>query len=211
MGAPAVRVRSASIVLPTIVNASYPPQDWSHHGSRSAPLRGESPSRALSESTVNSVVQPHPAISRTPDTMATQADGNLHEPTQSERDLAAEIARAMHRRPLMNRLARIESAHAGVLPENGLTQSGQPSSAPILSPPPMPSHAAVATSSPAQAAPIDSVQNHWEGFSPPGSTEWLSKARRERNRSRLKNGLAWLSTVAIGGMIIASTILALQA
>jgi hypothetical protein len=50
-----------------------------------------------------------------------------------------------------------------------------------------------------------------ERTSPPRSAAWLGKARRERNRARLMNAFAWLSTVAIGGTIIASTIVALQA
>jgi len=134
--------------------------------------------------------------------MVTQADANLHKPMiQSERDLAVEIASVMHQGPLMNRLARVETAYAGVPPEKGSAQ------------PRAPSQAISATSLPAQAtqsAPIER-QTQRERTSPPRSAEWLGKARRERNRARLTNAFAWLSTVAIGGTIIASTIVALQA
>jgi hypothetical protein len=199
MRAPAVRVRDASVALPTTVTAPYPRQGRSHYSSESMPLRRDLPLRVFSESVVSGVVQPYPATSRNPATMAAQANPNLHEATQSEWDLAAEIASAMHQRPLMNRLAHVESAYAGGPPDNGWAQ------------PPMPSQPVGATSSPTQAAHAVPVQPQRERTSPPRSSEWLSKARRERNRERLRNAFAWLSTVVIGGTIIASTIVALQA
>ncbi|MGI9403314.1 MAG: hypothetical protein ACR2OF_02250 [Hyphomicrobium sp.] len=145
--------------------------------------------------------------------MAAQADANLHEPTESEMDLAAEISRIMHRRPLMNRLARVESVHAAVSPEPASAQSGDPSSAPVLSQPPMPSQPATATSTTTQAvhgATVEGAQSQREQNSPPRSAEWLGKARRARNREHLKNVLAWLSTIAIGCTIIVTTMVALQ-
>jgi hypothetical protein len=47
------------------------------------------------------------------------------------------------------------------------------------------------------------------GFSAPPSVAWLGKARRQRNRARLRNALAWLATLAIGGGIVAGTMLML--
>jgi hypothetical protein len=106
----------------------------------------------------------------------------------------------MHQRPLMNRLARVESAYAGVPPDK---ESAQP----------MPSKTVGTTSSQTQAAHGATIerQPQRERTSPPRSAAWLGKARRERNRARLMNAFAWLWTVAIGGTIIASTIVALQA
>ena len=47
------------------------------------------------------------------------------------------------------------------------------------------------------------------GFASPPAAEWLGKARRERTRARLRNGLAWVATLAIGGGIVAATMLML--
>ena len=212
MRAPAVRVRDASVALPT-GTATFPRQDLSLYSSKSMPLRRDLSSRVLSESVMSGVAHPHPVTSRNPATMAAQANPNLHEPIQSERDLAAEIARVMHQRPLMNRLARVESAYVGVPPDKGSAQPPEHSSPPVLEQQPMPSKSVGTTSSQTQAAHGATIerQPQRERTSPPRSADWLGKARRERKRARLMNAVAWLSTVAIGGAIIASTIVALQA
>ena len=212
MRAPAVRVRDASVALP-IVTAPLPRQNRSQYSSKSMPLRRELSSRVLSESVMSGVAQPHPVTSRNPATMAAQANPNLHEPIQSERDLAAEIARAIHQRPLMNRLARVESTYAGAPPDKGSAQPPEHSSPPVLQQQPMPSKPVGTTSSQTQAAHGATIerQPQRERTSPPRSADWLGKARRERNRARLMNAVAWLSPVAFGGAIIASTIVALQA
>jgi hypothetical protein len=77
----------------------------------------------------------------------------------------------------------------------------------------MPSKPVGTTSSQTQAAHGATIERQplRERTTPPRSADWLGKARRERNRARLMNAFAWLSTVAIGGTIIASTIVALQA
>lgn len=216
MRAPAVRVRDASVALPT-VTAPFPRQDLSLYSSKSMPLRRDLSLRVLSESVMSGVAYPHPVTSRNPATMAAQANPNLHEPIQSERDLAAEIARVMHQRPLMNRLARVDSAYAGAPPDEGPpdevpAQPREHSAPPVLQQP-MPSKPVGTTSSQAQSAHGATIerQPQRERTSPPRSADWLGKARRERNRARLMNAFAWLSTVAIGGTIIASTIVALQA
>ena len=216
MRAPTGRVRDASVALPT-VTAPFPRQDLSLYSSKSMPLRRDLSSRVLSESVMSGVAHPHPVTSRNPATMAAQANPNLHEPIQSERDLAAEIARVMHQRPLMNRLARVESAYAGAPPDKGPPDERPPQPREHSSPPvlqqPMPSKPVGTTSSQTQAAHGATIerQPQRERTSPPRSAAWLGKARRERNRARLMNAFAWLSTVAIGGTIIASTIVALQA
>jgi len=113
----------------------------------------------------------------------------------------------------MNRLAQVKPAYAGELHENGSTHLGEPSSAPVLSPTTTPLQPAVAASSPVQAAfstPIEGIQPQQERTWPPQTADWLGKAQRERNRARMKNALAWLSTVAIGGTIIVTTMMVLQ-
>ena len=47
------------------------------------------------------------------------------------------------------------------------------------------------------------------GFRSPLSAEWLGKARRERNRARLTNVVAWIATLAIGGGIVTAAMLML--
>ena len=47
------------------------------------------------------------------------------------------------------------------------------------------------------------------GFSTPPSAEWLGKARRERNRARLNNAIAWVATLIIGGSIVMAAMLML--
>ena len=213
MRAPAARVRDASVVFPTTATAPVPHQGKSHPSSKSVPLRRGIPPGALPEFVVSGVVQPHPATGRTPISMAAQTHANLHEPSKSERDLAAEIARVMHRRPLMNRLANVESAYAVGPSEPALGQSEAPSSATVPSQSPMSSGtntAATSTTQARQGATVAGTQPQRDNTSPPRSAEWLGKARRARNRERLKNALAWLSTVAIGGTIIATTMVALQ-
>lgn len=227
MRAPAVRGHDASVALPT-VTAPFPRQDLSLYSSKSMPLRRDLSLRVLSESVMSGVAYPHPVTSRNPATMAAQANPNLHEPIQSERDLAAEIARVMHQRPLMNRLARVDSAYAGAPPDEGPpdevpAQPREHSAPPVLQQP-MPSKPVGTTSSQTQSAHGTTSsqtqaahgatierQPQRERTSPPRSADWLGKARREHNRARLMNAFAWLSTVAIGGTIIASTIMALQA
>lgn len=213
MRALAVRVRDPSVELPTALTAPYLGQDRSLRSRSSVPLYREASACALPVSMARGVVQPHPATSRNSIPMAAQAKTSLYEPAESETDLAAEIARAIHRRPLMNRLAQVKPAYAGEPHENGSTHLGDPGSAPVLSPTTMPSQPVVAASSPVQAAyctPIEGLQPQQERTSPPQTANWLGKAQRERNRARIKNALAWLSTVAIGGTIIVTTMMVLQ-
>ena len=214
MRALAVRVRDPSVALPTGLTAPHLGQVRSLRSPSSVPLCREASACALPESMASGVVQTHPATSRNSIPMVAQAKTNLHEPAESETDLAAEIARAIHRRPLMNRLAQVKPAYVGELHENGSRHLGEPSTAPVPAPPTTgPSQPAVAASSPVQCAystPIEGIQPQQERTSPPQTADWLGKAQRERNRARMTNALAWLSTVAIGGTIIVTTMMALQ-
>lgn len=98
-----------------------------------------------------------------------------------ERDLAEEIARAMQRRPLIGRLAGASRA------------SEEP---------------ALARATPTMDQLME--EDFGEPVTTPASTaEWLGKARRERNRARVSNAVAWLATLVIGGAIISATMLLL--
>jgi hypothetical protein len=103
-----------------------------------------------------------------------------------ERNLAEEIARAMQRKPLMGRLAGTTSADGGRSGEETFGGPAPPS--------------------------IDQLmeEDFGEPVTTPASTaEWLGKARRERNRARVSNAVAWLATLVIGGAIISATVLLL--
>lgn len=125
-----------------------------------------------------------------------------------DRNLAEDIARAMQHRPLMSRLARIEAAYAelpGVLPPRAAS-----------APPPIPANQDAPPSplaaNGAPATPIDQLMEEFgaETTTPPSSAEWLGKARRERNRARMRNVAAWFATLTIGGTIIALTTLMIK-
>jgi hypothetical protein len=122
-----------------------------------------------------------------------------------EDDLVDEIARAMKRRPLMNRLAHVQSAY-GELPSVLL-----PSAAPSVPPPIPQTYAAPLALEPDDQVSIDQLMEEFEEETKtPTSAEWLGKARRERSRARLRNLTGWLATIAIGGSIILITAMMLQ-
>jgi hypothetical protein len=134
--------------------------------------------------------------------MAAQAERKDTVP-ESERALAQEIAKAMQP-PLMSRLARVQSSF-GELAESG-TEHGSLTPA-AGTPPPVPEAAAP---SPMSAAMRDLIADDPDaGFSTPPSAEWLGKARRERNRARLNNAIAWVATLVIGGSIVMAAMLML--
>jgi hypothetical protein len=124
---------------------------------------------------------------------------------ESARGLAEEIAKAMHHRPLMSRLARIESQFGVVPSARGATPAA-------TTPPALPVGRDEPAAPPALSASIDELMEEFgeSVSSPPKSVEWLGKARRERNRRRLHNVAAWLATLTIGGSIVATTILLLH-
>jgi hypothetical protein len=111
----------------------------------------------------------------------------------SERALAQEIAKAMQP-PLMSRLARIQGTFVPLAEPD---HEAHAAPIPVAAPPPSP-------------ALMDLMADDPDaGFSAPPSVAWLGKARRERNRARLSNALAWLATLAIGGGIVSGTMLML--
>ncbi len=130
----------------------------------------------------------------------------------SERALAQEIAKAMQP-PLMSRLARVQQSYPDLddaeeapapEPANG------PPPIPVLQMPLVVQKATPAASPPPSPAMLDLIADDPDaGFASPPSAEWLSKARRERNRARLTNGVAWIATLAIGGGIVTAAMLML--
>jgi hypothetical protein len=126
----------------------------------------------------------------------------------SERALAQEIAKAMQP-PLMSRLARVQRSYSE--PEDA---EEAPAPEPANGPPPIPvlqTPLVVQKAMPAASpAMLDLIADDPDaGFASPPSAEWLSKARRERNRARLTNAVAWIATLAIGGGIVAAAMLML--
>jgi hypothetical protein len=167
--------------------------------------------RALVEAAANGVSRPEAENIWNFTAMGAQANLKEDDPGEPERILAEAIAKAMHYRPLMSRLERTGAASAE-LPEAPATQ---PASGAAPLPPPIPQDPGAAPDStlPPGAAMalidefLDEGGEAWT--SPPSSADWLRKARRERNRARLRNAAAWLATLAIGGTIIATTMLML--
>ena len=120
-----------------------------------------------------------------------------------ERALAQEIAKAMQP-PLMSRLARIQSSFGD--PTELGTEPDLP--APAAGTAPLVPEAAAPT--PMSAAMRDLIADDPDaGFSTPPSAAWLGKARRERNRARLNNAIAWVATLVIGGSIVMAAMLML--
>ena len=154
---------------------------------------------------VSGVVPPQPESQGISAAMAAHAEPKDAVP-ESERALAQEIAKAMQP-PLMSRLARVQRSYAD------LSAAGEAPGSPV--PPPIPAAATAQPSVPIGALPpspalLDLIADDPDaGFTTPPSAEWLGKARRERNRARLSNALAWIATLAIGGGIVTATMLLL--
>jgi hypothetical protein len=122
-----------------------------------------------------------------------------------DRQLADDIARAMHHRPLMSRLHRVEAMHGNA---DGAVARTASRLAPVPAPP---SIAALPPPIPVDPRSLDEViDDLGHVASPPPSAEWLDNARREHRRQRNHNALAWVTTVAIASTIIAAAFLLLR-
>lgn len=123
-----------------------------------------------------------------------------------DRQLADDIARAMHHRPLMSRLQRVEAMHGGA--EGAVTRTAS-RLAPVPAAPP--SIGALPPPIPVDPRSLDEViDDLGHVASPPPSAEWLDNARREHRRERNRNALAWMTTVVIASTIIAAAFLLLR-
>jgi hypothetical protein len=122
-----------------------------------------------------------------------------------DRQLAADIARVMHHRPLMSRLARVEAAHEGaagfVAKSARAAPAGQPAAALAEPPPPLPS----------DPRSIEEIIDDlgYRAAAPP-SAEWLDKARLAQRQERMRHAAGWLTTLAIAVTIVASAFLLLR-
>lgn len=152
--------------------------------------------------------------------MSAQAQVKPAEPEGEDgHRLADEIARAMHYRPLMSRLARVEPTFTGPKATNAppLMRDAAFAAAEAAmadtAPPPIPqSDAALLPATFAYSASIEElIADAADSVtSTPPSAEWLNKARRERQRTSIRNVAAWLTTLAIAGSIIAAALLMLR-
>jgi hypothetical protein len=123
-----------------------------------------------------------------------------------DRRLADDIARVMHHRPLMSRLARVETSH-------GDAANFVAKSATRVAPTPAP--AAAETVPPPTSTDPRSIEEVIDDLgyaaSAPPCAEWLHKARREHRKERMRNAIAWLTTIAIASTIVAAAYLLLRA
>ena len=123
-----------------------------------------------------------------------------------DRQLADDIARAMHHRPLMSRLQRVEAMHGNA---DGAVVRTASRLAPVPAAPP--GIGALPPPIPVDPRSLDEViDDLGHVASPPPSAEWLDNARRERRRLRNRNALAWVTTVAIASTIVAAAFLLLR-
>ncbi len=120
-----------------------------------------------------------------------------------DRQLADDIARVMHHRPLMSRLARVEDAHGNpaVAVAKSAMRLAPAAQAETEEPPPIP----------ADPRSIEEVIDDL-GYvaSLPLSAEWLDKARRSQQKERARHAFAWVTTLAIAGVIVAAAGLLLR-
>jgi hypothetical protein len=122
-----------------------------------------------------------------------------------DRQLADDIARVMHHRPLISRLARVEAMHgnaAGVVngTASGLAFAGAP---------------ALAETTPASLdADPRSIEEVIDDLgysaSPPPSAQWLDKARREQRQERARYAMAWVTTSVIAATILGGAFVLLR-
>lgn len=128
-----------------------------------------------------------------------------------DRQLADDIARAMHHRPLMRRLARVESSHTAAADFVAKTATHAAPAVPHAMPPAV---SAEAASPPPVLDPrsLDEVIDDLSHIpAPPPSAAWLENARRAHAQARLRHALAWVTTLGIAISIIGAALLFLRA
>lgn len=112
-----------------------------------------------------------------------------------DRQLADDIARAMHHRPLLKRLSRVEQLDGGAM-------DFLANAAPSLAAQP---HAA-AVETPQPAAELRSIEEVIDDLgqtaAAPPSAQWLENARQAHRQKRVSYALGWLTTLAIAIAII---------
>lgn len=120
-----------------------------------------------------------------------------------DRQLADDIARVMHHRPLMSRLARVESAHEGAagFVAKSATLAARAEPAAVPAPPPLP---------PDARSLEEVIDDLGYAASPPPSAEWLDNARLAHRQERMRHAMGWLTTLAIASSIVAGVFLLLR-
>ncbi len=122
-----------------------------------------------------------------------------------DRQLAGEIARAMHHRPLLSRLASVEPKH----PDAALfAAKSAEKAAPeaftaddVEAPPPVP----------ADPRSLDEViDDLGQVTMTPPSAEWLENARRAHRQEKMSHAIAWATTLTIAVGIIGFAALLLR-
>jgi len=198
------------------------PRDRSFTSQKSSLFPRVSLTSASPEPFVLSVSEPLTASKWIAATMDSKARTKRAEPTADEAQLADEIARAMHDRPLMSRLQRVGHAYPAEPNSNVYPLRGPMNPGLAAQPPPIPAYAYEPNRfEAAERAALDTnetaavfgfhADNDDVVVVPPPSAEWLEKARRDRSIARLRDVLAWVATVAIGGAIISATMLIMNA
>ena len=123
------------------------------------------------------------------------------EPEDSQ--LADDIARVMHHRPLMSRLARVEAVHGPAAV--GVAQPA--AGAQGLAAPPE----AFATPVRPDPRSLEEVLDDLGHVAtPPPSAEWLEHARRAHRKANLRQAVAWMTTLAIAVSIVGVALLLLR-
>ncbi len=123
-----------------------------------------------------------------------------------DRQLADDIARAMHHRPLSKRLARVESSHTDAA--NFVARSAGVA---------LPDASAAASDIEffARAPDPRSIEEVIDDLGhvarPPPSAQWLENARRAHREARVSHALGWVTTLAIACSIIGVALLFLRA
>lgn len=214
MRAPSLRVADASPVAGGVLDG--PALEFLQQFCRVR--RRRSLMSALAEPAVSDVVPPEPETSWNFTAMGA-AEPKDDASARPEPDLVENIARAMQNRPLMRRLANLAGEDANAVLDRVPPPLAEPMREPALegafaTPETLLEPADFAPAPPEPETELERMKRRIleaEGWSmPPQSAEWLDKAQRERNRTRLRNFVAWMATLAIGGTIIATTALIMQ-
>lgn len=121
-----------------------------------------------------------------------------------EHQLADDIARAMHDRPLLSRLARVEEKHGG---GEAFIAEAATQYAPEPQPPPEPATLLPEIDLRSLGEVLDDLH---DVPAPPPSTDWLANARRAHRQSQVRQAVAWATTLGIALAIIGLALLVLR-
>jgi len=123
-----------------------------------------------------------------------------------DRQLADDIARAMHHRPLMSRLARVHPA-TGSAPAAAVGAHYTPPA--LTETPQVPFD--LTAELPGDARSLEEVIDDLGDIAaPPPSAMWLEKAQHAHRQARARRAVAWVTTFAIGTSIVGVALLLLH-